>query len=66
MTEGLLLEEFGGEVQAAEVSALEGIGIDDLLDKVAIQVSLTTISSFNQYLLHVILTLCHLSYLRRM
>jgi hypothetical protein len=46
MKEGLLLEEFGGEVQAAEVSAIEGIGIDDLLDKIAIQVSLITLSTF--------------------
>ncbi|MFB6273745.1 MAG: translation initiation factor IF-2, partial [Salinibacter sp.] len=33
----VLVEEYGGEVQAAEVSAKTGAGIDDLLEKVILQ-----------------------------
>ena len=33
----VLVEEYGGDVQAAEVSAETGSGIDDLLDKVVLQ-----------------------------
>jgi translation initiation factor IF-2 len=38
MSLDLLVEEFGGEVQCAKVSAKAGVGIDDLLDKVMLQV----------------------------
>ncbi|MBA2244023.1 MAG: translation initiation factor IF-2 [Gemmatimonadetes bacterium] len=34
---GIVLEEFGGDVMSAEVSAKRGMGIDDLLDKVLLQ-----------------------------
>ncbi|HEX8243292.1 MAG TPA: translation initiation factor IF-2, partial [Longimicrobium sp.] len=34
---GVVLEDFGGEVQSAEVSAKKGDGIDDLLEKVLLQ-----------------------------
>jgi len=34
---GLTLEEFGGDVLSAEVSALKGTGVDDLLEKVLLQ-----------------------------
>jgi len=33
----VLVEEYGGEVQAAEVSAITGEGVDDLLEKVQLQ-----------------------------
>jgi len=33
---GVLVEEWGGEVQSAEVSAKKGVGIPDLLDKILI------------------------------
>jgi translation initiation factor IF-2 len=36
----VLVEEFGGEVQCAKVSAKAGTGIEDLLDKVMLQVCL--------------------------
>jgi translation initiation factor IF-2 len=34
---GVVVEEYGGEVLAAEVSAKQGTGIDDLLEKVLLQ-----------------------------
>ncbi|MDP9349378.1 MAG: translation initiation factor IF-2, partial [Gemmatimonadota bacterium] len=34
---GVVLEDFGGDVMSAEVSAKRGIGIDDLLDRVLLQ-----------------------------
>ena len=34
---GIVVEEFGGDVLSAEVSAKKGVGIDDLLDKVLLQ-----------------------------
>ena len=34
---GVVLEDFGGEVQSAEVSAKKGTGLDDLLEKVLLQ-----------------------------
>jgi translation initiation factor IF-2 len=34
---GVVLEEFGGDVMSAEISAKKGLGIDDLLDKVLLQ-----------------------------
>ncbi|HEX9937931.1 MAG TPA: translation initiation factor IF-2 [Longimicrobium sp.] len=37
---GIVLEDFGGEVQSAEVSAKRGMGIDDLLEKVLLQAEL--------------------------
>lgn len=35
---GVLLEEFGGETQCAHVSGKSGAGLDDLLDKIMMQV----------------------------
>ncbi len=35
--QNVLVEEYGGDVQAAEVSAMTGAGIDDLLEKVILQ-----------------------------
>lgn len=37
MSYDILVEEFGGDVQCAKVSAKKGIGIDELLDKVMLQ-----------------------------
>ncbi len=37
---GVTLEEFGGDVLSAEISAKEGIGIDDLLEKILLQAEL--------------------------
>ncbi|HEU4560307.1 MAG TPA: translation initiation factor IF-2, partial [Longimicrobium sp.] len=37
---GIVLEDFGGDVQSSEVSAKRGIGIDDLLEKVLLQAEL--------------------------
>src|SRR5690606_35641448 len=34
---GVVLEDFGGDVLSADVSAKKGIGVDDLLDKVLLQ-----------------------------
>jgi translation initiation factor IF-2 len=34
---GIVLEEFGGDVMSAEVSAKRGMGMDDLLDRVLLQ-----------------------------
>jgi translation initiation factor IF-2 len=34
---GVLVEEWGGKIQSAEVSAKKGIGIDDLLDKILVE-----------------------------
>ncbi len=34
---GVVVEEFGGEVMSAEVSAKKGVGMDDLLEKVLLQ-----------------------------
>ncbi len=34
---GVVLEEFGGEVMSAEISAKKGTGMDDLLEKVLLQ-----------------------------
>ena len=34
---GVVLEEFGGDVMSADVSAKRGTGVDDLLDKVLLQ-----------------------------
>jgi translation initiation factor IF-2 len=38
MSYDILAEEFGGDVQTAEVSAKKGVGIQELLDKILIQV----------------------------
>lgn len=38
LEEGVLLEEFGGETQCAHISARTGAGLDDLLDKINLQV----------------------------
>ena len=35
----ILPEEFGGDVQIAKVSAKKGLGIEDLLDKIMLQVN---------------------------
>lgn len=34
---GVMLEDFGGEAQCVEVSAKQGIGIDELLEKILLQ-----------------------------
>jgi len=38
LEEGVLLEEFGGETQCAHISGKTGAGLDDLLDKILMQV----------------------------
>ena len=40
MSYDILTEEFGGQVQCAKVSAKSGLGIDELLEKVLLQVRL--------------------------
>jgi translation initiation factor IF-2 len=35
---GVILEELGGDIQCAEISAKQGQGIDELLEKILIQV----------------------------
>ena len=35
---GIILEELGGDVQCVEISAKKGAGIDELLEKVLLQV----------------------------
>jgi translation initiation factor IF-2 len=37
---GIVLEDFGGDVMSAEVSAKRGMGVDDLLEKVLLQADL--------------------------
>jgi translation initiation factor IF-2 len=37
---GVVLEDFGGDVMSAEVSAKRGVGMDDLLEKVLLQADL--------------------------
>jgi translation initiation factor IF-2 len=37
---GVVLEDFGGDVMSAEVSAKKGVGMDDLLEKVLLQADL--------------------------
>jgi translation initiation factor IF-2 len=37
---GLTAEEFGGDVLSAEVSATQGLGVDDLLEKILLQAEL--------------------------
>lgn len=39
MSYDILTEEFGGDIQCAKVSAKKGLGIQDLLDKVLLQVN---------------------------
>jgi len=41
----VLVEEYGGEVQSAEVSAKTGQGIDDLLEKVILQSEITDLQA---------------------
>jgi translation initiation factor IF-2 len=41
----VVLEEFGGDVLAAEVSAKTGVGLDDLLEKVLLQAELLELKS---------------------
>lgn len=38
MSYDILTEEFGGEVQCAKVSAKSGLGIEELLEKIMLQV----------------------------
>ena len=40
MNYDLLAEEFGGQVQCAKVSAKQGLGIEDLLEKIQLQAEL--------------------------
>ncbi len=42
---GVLVEEYGGEVQSAQVSAKNGTGIDVLLDKVLLQAELLELTA---------------------
>jgi translation initiation factor IF-2 len=35
---GVVVEDYGGDVQCAEVSAKEGTGISELLEKILVQV----------------------------
>ena len=42
----ILAEEFGGDVQSSLISAKKGTGIDDLLDKILIQVRVHNLNIF--------------------
>jgi translation initiation factor IF-2 len=42
---GVVLEDFGGDVMSAEVSAKRGMGIDDLLDKVLLQAEILEVKA---------------------
>jgi len=42
---GLMIEEYGGQVPAAEISAKSGTGIDDLLDVILLQADLLEIKA---------------------
>jgi translation elongation factor EF-4 len=35
----IVVEDFGGDVQSSLISAKKGLGVDDLLEKVLLQVS---------------------------
>ncbi|MCH7573666.1 MAG: translation initiation factor IF-2 [Candidatus Marinimicrobia bacterium] len=37
---GLLVEDWGGKIQSAEISAKTGVGIDDLMDKILLEADL--------------------------
>jgi translation initiation factor IF-2 len=45
MNYDILTEEFGGEVQTAQVSAKKGVGIQELLDKILIQSELMNLKA---------------------
>lgn len=45
INEGILIEEFGGDVQVAEVSAKTGQGIEDLLEKILLQSDVMSLSA---------------------
>lgn len=45
LNEGLLVEEYGGEVQVATVSAKTGEGIDDLLEKILVQAEVMSLEA---------------------
>lgn len=47
LKEDVLLEEFGGEVQCAHVSAKTGAGLEDLLDKILMQVMKLQMTHFS-------------------
>lgn len=42
---GIVLEEFGGDVMSADVSAKKGIGMDDLLEKVLLQADILELTA---------------------
>ena len=44
MSYDVLVEEFGGDVQMSKIAAKKGLGIEDLLEKILLQVSM----SFNK------------------
>lgn len=45
MSEDVLVEDFGGDTQCAQVSAKTGAGIEDLLNKILLQVRASKWSS---------------------
>ncbi|MEE8148766.1 MAG: translation initiation factor IF-2 [Longimicrobiales bacterium] len=45
LQEGVNVEEFGGDVLSAEISAKEGTGIDDLLEKILLQAELLELTA---------------------
>lgn len=45
MSYDILVEDFGGDVQCAQVSAKKGMGVDELLDKVLLQADVMNLKS---------------------
>ena len=45
ITQGLMLEEAGGEVQSVAISALKSIGLNDLIDSINTQAALLDLKS---------------------
>ena len=45
ITQGLLLEDIGGDIQAVPISALKSIGLSDLIDSINTQATLLDLKS---------------------
>jgi translation initiation factor IF-2 len=45
LTQGIQLEEFGGEIQSVPISALKGTNIENLVEAIALQAELMDLKS---------------------